>query len=135
MRPVHVMCGRSSCCSRLVPCAFRPRSSMRYATACPYPRWWEEARASQEAGARTGGPEPVHQGKDAVLFVNDDKRYHCFSSGKHGDIFTFLMEVEAQLSRGRGAAGGEAGLQMPKADPGRKNANASAASLYEIVWK
>ena len=42
------------------------------------------------------------------FFVNDDKGFfHDFSSGKHGDLISFLQETERlTFRRGGGAAGG-----------------------------
>src|ERR1700756_4205764 len=41
------------------------------------------------------GLSPFNREKTPSFTVNDQKGfYHCFSSGKHGDVFTFLMEAE-----------------------------------------
>ncbi len=46
-------------------------------------------------GKEYAGLSPFNAEKTPSFFVNDQKGfYHCFSSGKHGDIFTFLMETE-----------------------------------------
>src|SRR5262245_377347 len=46
-------------------------------------------------GAEWVGLSPFNQEKSPSFKVNDRKMfYHDFSSGKHGDVFTFLMEVE-----------------------------------------
>src|SRR5215218_2074653 len=49
----------------------------------------------KKAGREWKGLSPFNAEKSPSFFVNDQKAfYHCFSSGKHGDIFTFLMETE-----------------------------------------
>ena len=49
----------------------------------------------QKAGREWKGLSPFNAEKTPSFFVNDQKGfYHDFSSGKHGDIFTFLMETE-----------------------------------------
>ena len=41
------------------------------------------------------GLSPFSKEKSPSFFVNDDKGfYHDFSSGKHGDVISFLQEVE-----------------------------------------
>jgi len=70
-------------------------------------------------GREFAGLSPFTNEKTPSFFVNDDKGfYHCFSSGKHGDAISFLMEVESlafpeaveKLAR-------DAGMDMPKVDP------------------
>src|SRR4030067_3705888 len=49
----------------------------------------------KRAGREWKGLSPFNQEKTPSFTVNDQKGfYHCFSSGKHGDVFTFLMETE-----------------------------------------
>lgn len=46
-------------------------------------------------GREWKGLSPFTNERTPSLFVNDAKRFwHDFSSGKHGDIFTFIMEAE-----------------------------------------
>ncbi len=41
------------------------------------------------------GLSPFNAEKTPSFYVNDQKQfYHCFSSGKHGDIFSFVIETE-----------------------------------------
>ena len=65
------------------------------------------------------GLSPFTKERSPSFFVNDDKGFfHDFSSGKHGDLISFLHETERlsfveaveRLAR-------EAGLQMPAPDP------------------
>lgn len=66
-------------------------------------------------GREFAGLSPFANERSPSFFVNDQKGfYHCFSSGKHGDIFRFLMETEGlsfpeavqELAR-------EAGVDLP----------------------
>ena len=58
---------------------------------------------------------PFHKEKTPSFYVNDQKQfYHCFSSGKHGDIFTFLMETEGlSFPEAVERLAGEAGVKLP----------------------
>src|SRR2546423_11530205 len=49
----------------------------------------------KRAGREWKGLSPFQQEKSPSFTVNDQKGfYHDFSSGKHGDIISFLMETE-----------------------------------------
>jgi DNA primase len=49
----------------------------------------------RKAGREWKGLSPFMKESSPSFFVNDQKGfYHDFSSGKHGDIFTFVMETE-----------------------------------------
>jgi DNA primase len=49
----------------------------------------------KKAGREWKGLSPFNKERTPSFFVNDQKGfYHDFSSGKHGDIFTFTMEME-----------------------------------------
>lgn len=70
-------------------------------------------------GREFAGLSPFTNEKTPSFFVNDQKGfYHCFSSGKHGDAISFLMEVQGlsfpeaveQLAQ-------MAGMELPKSDP------------------
>jgi DNA primase len=46
-------------------------------------------------GREFKGHSPFRTERTPSFTVNDDKGYyHCFASGEHGDIFTFLMKTE-----------------------------------------
>ena len=72
-----------------------------------------------KAGREWRGLSPFNAEKTPSFYVNDQKQfYHCFSSGKHGDIFSFVMETEG-LAFGEAVErlAGEAGVSLPKATP------------------
>jgi DNA primase len=65
------------------------------------------------------GLSPFKQEKTPSFTVNDAKGfYHCFASGEHGDIFTFLMKTEGLgFHEAVEHLAQEAGLPVPKASP------------------
>ncbi len=70
-------------------------------------------------GREFAGLSPFTNEKTPSFFVNDDKGfYHCFSSGKHGDAISFLMEVEGlSFPEAVEQLANMAGMVLPKADP------------------
>src|SRR6476646_12031638 len=65
------------------------------------------------------GLSPFNKEKTPSFTVNDQKGfYHCFSSGKHGSIFDFVMETEGMSfpEAVERLAGGD-GVPIPKPDP------------------
>ncbi len=70
-------------------------------------------------GREFAGLSPFTSEKTPSFFVNDDKGfYHCFSSGKHGDAISFLMEVEGlSFPEAVERLAEMAGMEMPKEDP------------------
>ena len=83
-------------------------------------------------GREFAGLSPFTNEKTPSFFVNDEKGfYHCFSSGKHGDAISFLMEVEGlSFPEAVEALATMAGMEMPKSDP---QAEARAARNKETV--
>ena len=83
-------------------------------------------------GREFAGLSPFTSEKTPSFFVNDEKGfYHCFSSGKHGDAISFLMEVEGlSFPEAVEKLADLAGMEMPKADP---QAEARAARNKETI--
>ena len=83
--------------------ATHPKSRMRFT-----PQFLDELRARlpvsevvgkrvklRKAGREWKGLSPFQQEKTPSFTVNDQKQfYHDFSTGKHGNIFDFVMETE-----------------------------------------
>ncbi|HXL68704.1 MAG TPA: DNA primase, partial [Xanthobacteraceae bacterium] len=73
--------------------------------------------------------------KTPSFFVNDQKGfYHCFSSGKHGDQFRFLMETEGLSFRDAvERLASLAGVPVPAATPEEEKREARRKTLHEVV--
>ena len=79
------------------------------------------------------GLSPFKKERTPSFFVNDDKRfYHCFASGKHGDVFTWLEETEGlSFMEAAERLAGEAGLRLPEPDPEAHEKTVHRKSLVE----
>lgn len=91
--------------------------------------------ALKRAGREFKGLSPFKQERTPSFTVNDQKGfYHCFASGEHGDIFTFVVKTEGlsfpeaveQLAQ-------EAGVPMPKAGPRDVQAEDERTRLYALL--
>src|SRR6266567_6155220 len=69
----------------------------------------------RKRGREWVGLSPFNQEKTPSFTVNDQKGfYHDFSSGKHGDIFTFVMETEGlSFPEAVERLAAEAGVALP----------------------
>jgi DNA primase len=89
----------------------------------------------KKAGREWRGLSPFNAEKTPSFYVNDQKGfYHCFSSGKHGDIFTFLMETEGlSFPESVERLAAEAGVALPK--PSREAAaqEERRKTLYDVT--
>jgi DNA primase len=65
------------------------------------------------------GLSPFNKEKSPSFYVNDDKGfYHDFSSGKHGDLISYLQETERlSFPEAVERLANEAGIAMPAVDP------------------
>lgn len=70
-------------------------------------------------GDRYWGCCPFHNEKTASFSVREDKGfYHCFGCGKHGDIFSFVMETQhMDFMQAMKELADMAGLKMPERNP------------------
>jgi DNA primase len=75
--------------------------------------------ALKRAGREFKGLSPFKQERTPSFTVNDQKGfYHCFASGEHGDIFTFVVKTEGlSFPEAVERLAEEAGVPMPKASP------------------
>ena len=91
--------------------------------------------ALKRAGREWKGLSPFNREKTPSFTVNDQKGfYHCFSSGKHGDVFTFLMETEGlSFPEAVERLAGDAGLELPKPDPQFERANNERLGLFDAL--
>ncbi|MFE1602773.1 DNA primase [Methylobacterium sp. ID0610] len=69
----------------------------------------------KKAGREWRGLSPFNAEKTPSFYVNDQKQfYHCFSSGKHGDIFRFLQDTEGlSFPEAVERLAAEAGVTLP----------------------
>ena len=70
-------------------------------------------------GREFAGLSPFTKEKSPSFFVNDEKGFfHDFSSGKHGDIISFLQETERlSFVEAVERLAAEAGMALPAPDP------------------
>src|SRR5688572_5594155 len=89
----------------------------------------------KRAGREWKGLSPFNQEKTPSFTVNDQKGfYHCFSSGKHGDVFTFVMETEGlTFPEAVERLAGEAGLELPKPDPQFERTAKERLGLFDAL--
>jgi DNA primase len=89
----------------------------------------------KRAGREWRGLSPFNQERTPSFFVNDHKGFfHDFSSGKHGDIFTFTMETEGvTFPEAVERLAALAGVPMPKMSPEAEAEDARRRSLHEIM--
>lgn len=103
--------------------------------------------ALKRRGREYAGLSPFKAEKTPSFFVNDQKGfYHCFASGEHGDIFTFLMKTEGlSFPEAVERLAAEAGVPLPRvsdADTRKEDqrarvqsAVAAAADFFEAQLK
>ncbi|MBI5262692.1 MAG: DNA primase [Bradyrhizobium sp.] len=89
----------------------------------------------KKAGREWKGLSPFQQEKTASFFVNDQKGfYHDFSSGKHGDIISFLMETEGvSFTEAVERLAGMAGLPLPVASPDAARHEQRRKTLHDVM--
>jgi DNA primase len=89
----------------------------------------------QKAGREWKGLSPFNAEKTPSFFVNDQKGfYHDFSSGRHGDIFRFLMEVEGlSFPEAVERLAAEAGVILPKVSEEAVRQEERRKGLHEVM--
>ena len=86
-------------------------------------------------GREWAGLSPFNKEKSPSFTVNDDKQfYHCFSSGKHGDVFSFLMEVQGfSFIEAVELIAQKAGMTVPKPTREAVEKQNKQSSLYDVL--
>jgi DNA primase len=86
-------------------------------------------------GREYAGLSPFNKEKTPSFFVNDQKGfYHCFSSGKHGDVFRFLMETDGvTFPEAVERVAEMAGVALPKESPEEARRQEVRASLLDVM--
>src|ERR1700712_1828705 len=87
----------------------------------------------KKAGREWKGLSPFQQEKSPSFTVNDEKGfYHDFSSGKHGNIFDFLMETEGvPFAEAVERIAAMAGIAIPQASPDAVRHEQRRKTLYD----
>lgn len=88
-----------------------------------------------KAGREWKGLSPFNAERSPSFFVNDQKQaWFDFSSGRNGDIFTFLMEVEGlSFMEAVERLAGEAGVSLPAATPETEIREKKRVGLYDAM--
>ena len=91
--------------------------------------------ALKKKGREWAGLSPFKTEKTPSFFVNDQKGfYHCFASGEHGDVFTFLMKTEGlSFLEAVERLAGEAGVALPKPEPRQQEAHDHYQRLAAVL--
>src|SRR5580692_8754264 len=89
----------------------------------------------KKAGREWKGLSPFQQEKSPSFTVNDQKGfYHDFSSGKHGDIISFLMETEGLgFTEAVERLASMAGMALPAATPDAARHEQRRKTLYDVM--
>ncbi len=89
----------------------------------------------KRAGKEFKGLSPFQQEKTPSFTVNDQKGfYHCFSSGKHGNQFDFLMETEGlSFPEAVEQLASMAGMQVPKATREDDQREQRRRTLHDVM--
>jgi DNA primase len=89
----------------------------------------------KKAGREWKGLSPFQQEKTPSFTVNDQKGfYHDFSSGKHGDIISFLMETEGVgFTEAVERLASMAGVPLPAVTPDAARHEQRRKTLYDVM--
>ncbi|WP_029584237.1 DNA primase [Bradyrhizobium sp. URHD0069] len=89
----------------------------------------------KRAGREWKGLSPFQQEKSPSFTVNDQKGfYHDFSSGKHGDIISFLMETEGVgFTEAVERLAAMAGVPLPAATPDAARHEQRRKTLHDVM--
>jgi DNA primase len=89
----------------------------------------------KRAGREWKGLSPFQQEKSPSFTVNDQKGfYHDFSSGKHGDIISFLMETEGVgFTEAVERLAMMAGVSLPAATPDAARHEQRRKTLHDVM--
>jgi DNA primase len=89
----------------------------------------------KKAGREWKGLSPFQQEKSPSFTVNDQKGfYHDFSSGKHGDIISFVMETDGVgFTEAVERLASMAGVALPAATPDAARHEQRRKTLYDVM--
>lgn len=88
----------------------------------------------RKQGAEWAACSPFTNEKTPSFFVNDQKGFfHCFSSGKHGDVISFLQETQnLTFAEAVARLAEEAGMSVPSDDRSPQRSDAEAERLARL---
>jgi DNA primase len=89
----------------------------------------------KKAGREFKGLSPFQQEKTPSFTVNDQKQfYHDFSTGKHGNIFDFVMETEGvSFPEAVERLASMAGMAVPAANPDAARHEQRRKTLHDVM--
>src|SRR5215467_9034322 len=89
----------------------------------------------KKSGREWKGLSPFNKERTPSFYVNDQKGfYHDFSSGKHGDIFGFVMDTEGvTFPEAVERLAGMAGLSVPKMSEEAEQQAHHRRTLHDVV--
>src|SRR5262245_3563843 len=89
----------------------------------------------RKAGREWKGLSPFQQEKTPSFTVNDQKQfYHDFSTGKHGNIFDFVMETEGvSFPEAVERLASLAGLPLPRTSLEDERREERQRSLFDVM--
>ena len=89
----------------------------------------------RKEGREWKGLSPFNKERTPSFYVNDQKGfYHCFSSGKHGDQFSFVMETEGvSFPEAVERLAQEAGIPMPVMTREAEEQAQVRKTLYDVM--
>jgi DNA primase len=89
----------------------------------------------KKAGREFKGLSPFQQEKTPSFTVNDQKQfYHDFSTGKHGNIFDFVMETEGvSFPEAVERLASMAGMALPAATPDAARHEQRRKTLHDVM--
>lgn len=88
-----------------------------------------------KAGREWKGLSPFNAERTPSFYVNDQKGFfHCFSSGKHGDIFSFVTETEGlSFPEAVERLAAEAGVELPRISAESVEREERRRSLHDVL--
>jgi DNA primase len=89
----------------------------------------------KKSGREWKGLSPFQQEKTPSFYVNDQKGfYHDFSSGKHGNIFDFIMETEGcSFPEAVERLAGMVGMALPAVTPDAARQEKHRKTLHDVM--
>src|ERR671921_1516936 len=89
----------------------------------------------KKSGREWKGLSPFNQEKTPSFFVNDQKMaWFDFSSGRNGNVFTFIMETEGlSFPEAVERLAAEAGVPLPKVSREAEAQEEKRKTLYDVL--